>query len=128
MHRVLLVLSLAVLLGSCAAQFMAAAERECQAFGYPIGTSQYAGCVEQQYNQRVAAMQRAGQALSAAGAAGQQTYSAPAPNYSSPATMTCFYQSEITSGFNKICSYNCLGSAYAVTQSATSLCAQTLSR
>lgn len=132
MHRTLIALSLSLLLGACAAQFMAAAEQDCQRFGYQVGTAQYAGCVQQQYNQRVAAMQRAGAALSAAGNAGQPAPSyapsAPGTYYSSPATTSCFYRSEVTSGFNKICTYDCLGSPYAVTQAATSLCPMSLSR
>lgn len=134
MHRVLIALSFALLLSACATQFLAAAENDCQRFGFQVGTPEFAQCVEQQYNQRAAAMQRFGAALSAASAG--QTYappppqpapSAPTPYYSSPATVTCFYRSEVTSGFNKICSYDCLGSAYAVTQAATSLCPMTIS-
>lgn len=44
-----------------------------------------------------------------------------------PSATTCFFKSESTSGFNKICVYDCLGSAYATTISATSLCPLTLS-
>ena len=38
------------------------------------------------------------------------------------ATQTCFKTGDYRSGFNKICNYDCLGSAYAMTISSTSLC------
>ena len=38
------------------------------------------------------------------------------------ASVTCFLQGETTSGMNKICFYDCLGSAYAITIGATDLC------
>jgi len=34
----------------------------------------------------------------------------------------CFYKGERTSGMNKICFYDCLGSAAAITISAVALC------
>ena len=37
-------------------------------------------------------------------------------------TQTCFKTGDYRSGFNKICNYDCLGSAYAMTISSTSLC------
>lgn len=50
----------------------------------------------------------------------QQTPRAPSPP-SSGAT-TCFARGERQAGMNKICYYDCLGSARAVTQSSVSLC------
>ena len=38
------------------------------------------------------------------------------------AGVTCFKSGEQTSGMNKICYYDCLGSTVAITISATSLC------
>ena len=35
---------------------------------------------------------------------------------------TCFYKGERTSGMNKICYYDCLGSEAAITISSVSLC------
>ena len=50
--------------------------------------------------------------------------SAPAPAAAPVAVQTmCMAAGERTSGMNKICYYNCLGSTRAVTQSAVSLCA-----
>lgn len=53
-------------------------------------------------------------------------YSKPNPNVWSngiiEAATTCFKTGEQTSGMNKICYYDCLGSAKAITISATSLC------
>ncbi len=36
--------------------------------------------------------------------------------------VTCFKKGEYTSGFNKICVYNCLGSDRAITIGNTQLC------
>ena len=41
---------------------------------------------------------------------------------------TCFFQYEQTSGMNKICFYDCLGSSYAITVSAVSLCPLSINR
>lgn len=41
--------------------------------------------------------------------------------------MTCLKTGEVTSGFNKMCTYNCGGSAAATTVAATSLCPLTTS-
>jgi len=38
------------------------------------------------------------------------------------ASVTCFLKGEQTSGMNKICYYDCLGSAAAITVSSVSLC------
>ena len=38
----------------------------------------------------------------------------------------CFGRGDYVSGFNKICNYDCLGSAYAMTISSTSLCPLTV--
>ena len=40
----------------------------------------------------------------------------------------CFKTGESTSGFNKICYYDCLGSAAAITISSVSLCPLTINR
>ena len=40
----------------------------------------------------------------------------------------CFKKSEYTSGFNKICNYDCIGSAYAMTIGSTALCPITVNR
>jgi len=44
------------------------------------------------------------------------------------AAVTCFFKSEYTSGFNKICTYSCLGSDVAITIGATQLCPLTIQR
>jgi hypothetical protein len=46
-------------------------------------------------------------------------------SFSAP-QVTCYSQGERVSGMNKICYYDCLGSAYAQTQSAVSLCPLTV--
>ena len=40
--------------------------------------------------------------------------------------VTCFKQGEYTSGFNKICIYNCVGSERAITIGSTQLCPLTI--
>jgi hypothetical protein len=42
------------------------------------------------------------------------------------AAVTCFKTGEKTSGFNKICYYDCLGSEAAITIGATQLCPLTI--
>jgi hypothetical protein len=42
--------------------------------------------------------------------------------------VACFFQYEQTSGFNKICFYDCLGSTEAITIKATQLCPLTINR
>ena len=42
--------------------------------------------------------------------------------------MVCFYDSETTSGMNKICYYNCLGSLAAVTLGFTEICPMSIDR
>lgn len=59
------------------------------------------------------------------------TAGTPHPNMSKdPAfqkvAVTCFSRGEQTSGMNKICYYDCLGSAAAITVSATTLCPITI--
>jgi hypothetical protein len=52
-------------------------------------------------------------------------------NYSKPfrlASMTCFSTGEQTSGMNKICYYDCLGSQAAITVSSVSLCPMSINR
>lgn len=44
------------------------------------------------------------------------------------AAVTCFSKGERTSGFNKICFYDCLGSTAAITISAVELCPLTINR
>lgn len=55
---------------------------------------------------------------------GGNTTNRPAPQ----STTTCFYRSEARSGMNKICYYNCLGSAYAITIGAAQICPISTSR
>ena len=62
---------------------------------------------------------------------GPSNYSTPnpeiwQPNHIIKAATTCFKTGEQTSGFNKICMYDCLGSAKAITISSTSLCPLTI--
>lgn len=51
-----------------------------------------------------------------------------APKPTEALALTCFYTDERVSGMNKICYYDCLGSAAAITINATSLCPLTINR
>lgn len=64
-------------------------------------------------------MWNAGAAMSAA--SNNQT-----PMQSAPGGTGCFARGEQTSGFNKICYYDCMGSARAITIGSTELCPLTL--
>ncbi len=53
------------------------------------------------------------------------------PNQSNPEerlAVTCFITGEQISGLNKICYYDCVGSAYAITIRAAALCPLTIRR
>lgn len=60
--------------------------------------------------------------------------SVPAPSQSARSTperanaLTCYARGERISGMNKICYYDCLGSAHTVTQSSVSLCPLSVQR
>lgn len=55
----------------------------------------------------------------------QQT---PVPNHDTRIAATCFKTGENTSGMNKICFYDCLGSQTAITIGATDLCPLSINR
>ncbi len=48
------------------------------------------------------------------------------PTLVANSAVTCFFKSSYTSGFNKICTYDCLGSDVAITIGATELCPLTI--
>jgi hypothetical protein len=50
------------------------------------------------------------------------------PNGSYEVAATCFATGEQTSGMNKICYYDCLGSSFAITVSSVALCPLTINR
>ena len=45
-----------------------------------------------------------------------------------PVAVTCFHKGEMSSGFNKICYYDCLGDTVALNVNATQLCPLTIRR
>jgi hypothetical protein len=67
--------------------------------------------------------------LAAAGGRPEMTtmHSQP-PDHLVQVAMTCFKSGEQTSGMNKICYYNCLGSQAAITIPAISLCPLSIDR
>ncbi|WP_415320362.1 hypothetical protein ABXT63_04310 [Candidatus Pelagibacter sp. Uisw_092] len=48
------------------------------------------------------------------------------PSMVANSAVTCFKSGEQTSGMNKICYYNCMGSTAAITISAVKLCPLTI--
>lgn len=76
--------------------------------------------------------QSIGRALQNLGASTSQAFStAPINNSSngaSSAKTACFKTSEYTSGMNKVCNYDCLGSAAAITVGAVELCPISIDR
>jgi len=50
------------------------------------------------------------------------------PAFVANSAVTCFKTGEQTSGMNKICYYNCMGSTAAITISSVSLCPLTIQR
>lgn len=74
---------------------------------------------------RAAALSNLGQALSKMGApSGSPSQSTQGIS----AGVTCFHRRDVISGLNKICYYDCLGSAHAVTIGAAELCPITTTR
>lgn len=123
----------ALLLGSCATADMTLVDAEqCAAWGAPAGHQDHAYCMATLANKRAvdraeisARMIAAGRAMQAAG--GGYPAQSMAPNRNAPPIRTvCYGRGEQTSGFNKICYYDCLGSRHAVTQNAVSLCPLTI--
>jgi hypothetical protein len=73
----------------------------------------------------------------AAGSSDMQLATAEPASQSRPTTpiqgqpwlaMVCFYDSETTSGMNKICYYNCLGSLAAITIGFVDICPMSIDR
>lgn len=104
-------------LGSCAAQFMHSAQNECSSFGYTAGTSEYAACVQQQYDSDRARFQQG--LANASRAMNQQSYT---PTYGGVASGTAFLRNSYVSGMNRVCVYDRLGSAYVTTIGAAEIC------
>jgi hypothetical protein len=50
----------------------------------------------------------------------------PSVQVTEAAAVTCFFQREETSGLNKICYYDCLGSPAAITIRASQICPVTI--
>lgn len=57
-----------------------------------------------------------------------KTDSAAQTQFQTAQSTTCFFSHEQTSGMNKICYYDCLGSQAAITLSAVQLCPLSIRR
>jgi len=127
-----------IVLSGCAARIMKASQDACSGYGFSIGTDAYAQCVQQEVARRHAAMSqalmRAGAAMQGAAAAMQQPDQEPTQQpYQAPPRLgggtslgTAFLQGSYVSGLNRVCLYNRLGSAVAVTIGSTQMCPLTL--
>lgn len=114
-------------LSGCAAQIVQASQNACAGYGFTVGTDAYAQCVQQEVACRDAAIN---EAFVRAGAAMQQPvqqpYQQPQPVGGGTAQGVAFLKGSYVSGMNRVCLYNRLGSAVAITIGATQLCPLTL--
>lgn len=90
---------------------------------FGVGILLLSGCLHVATPEEAARMQAFGRALQGAGGALRSASPTDAP-YSPP--MTCFKTGEVVSGMNKICTYNCAGSAAARTIGAADICPLTI--
>jgi hypothetical protein len=116
-----------IALSGCAARIMKASQDACSGYGFSTGTDSYAQCVQQEVARRDAAINqaliRAGSAMQGAGAALQQPYQQQAQPYGGGAAQgMAFLKGSYISGMNRVCLYNRLGSAVAITIGSTELC------
>ena len=105
----------------------------CRGYGAEAGSEVYVQCRMTQVSQRQARRQAIAASIGAMGgalrdqpSAGQSTFGAGQSTFG--AGTTCFSKGEVTSGMNKICTYDCMGSAAAITQGAASVCPVTITR
>ncbi|MDA1354495.1 MAG: hypothetical protein O3A01_08570 [bacterium] len=138
--KIIFALTLSLILVSCSEpetqqDRLASASASCSSYGFKAGSENFAACVQKQVisdqEQKAARNARISAALGRMstqynsnlyGGSGSTTGS----SYGSGTT--CFKKSDYTSGFNKICNYSCLGSAYATTIGSTQLCPLTVTR
>jgi hypothetical protein len=104
-------------LGGCAHQFLSQAQNECSSFGFTPGTNEHANCVQQQYAAGRARFQQG--LLNAQQSIGSSSYGTTTGG---AATGTGFLRNSYVSGMNRICVYDRMGSAYAVTIGAVEIC------
>lgn len=132
---VIMAAALSLLSGCATSPEVAALEDDatCAGWGAAAGSPDYAACRAALTAKRSADTARANQRFFAAMGAMQAVggnASAPARSPVSfdapPIRTTCFSKGERVSGMNKLCVYDCLGSAHVVTQSAVSLCPLTV--
>ncbi len=134
MKRIAVAIGLLLLAGCASAEQLAVQDdATCQSWGAATGTADYAACRTALTQKRSADAELFSQRLSAAGRAMSAASSGIAspdqsPAFSSAPTIraTCFARGERTSGFNKLCAYDCLGSAHVITVNAASLCPLTV--
>ena len=130
-HAAWAALSAALVLVGCETmspeQQAAQDDATCRSYGAEVGSDAYVQCRMTQVQERYARRQAIAASLSAMGGAMRDQPSAPQSTLAGGG-MTCFKQGEVTSGVNKICTYNCAGSAAAITQGAVSLCPLTINR
>lgn len=135
MRGIIAIVASLALLGGCATSPEQAAledDATCAAWGAAAGSTDYAACrtalTQKRASDAALANQRFFAAMGAMQAAGRSAAPAQTPNNfnAPPIRTTCFSKGERVSGMNKLCFYDCLGSAHAVTQSAVSLCPLTV--
>lgn len=123
-------------LSGCATaeQLQAQDDAQCQSYGAAPTTTAYTYCRTQleqaRQAERTARLNLLAATLrnEAASGARQSKNTADDDSPPSQAGVVCFSRGEAVSGFNKICTYNCGGSAAAITISAAELCPLTIDR
>lgn len=124
MRLILLILATGAIspLTGCAHQFLAQAQNQCSAFGFTLGTNEYASCVQQQYAAGQARFQQG--LANAQQSIGQNSYSNPTSGGASMGT--AFLRSSYISGMNRICIYNRMGSQFVTTIGSAEICPLTV--
>jgi hypothetical protein len=135
MYRFAAMAAMLLLVGSCATSDKAD-ERDditCKGYGAQVGTKEYVECRTALAHQRAAEAQaRAAHFRQAMRAIGSDLQGPPqGPEAETRiggggVSTTCHRRGEARSGMNKICYYDCLGSAAATTVGSAELCPLTI--
>ena len=109
-------LAAATLLGGCAQQIFNAAQKDCAAFGFRPGSTEFAQCTQDRYGARQAQIQNSAARLQSAGVAMNGT---SAPQSGQP---VAFLTGQFVEGQSRVCTYNRMGSPFAMTVGAADVC------
>lgn len=108
-----------MLLGGCAQQILNASQSACASYGFAPGTNAFASCVQTEFSRRQAMIQQGLGSLA-------QPQQPIQPVGGGAGHSGAFLRKEVVQGMNRICFYDHLGSAVAITIGAAELCPQML--